>query len=72
MIFTCFECNKDYRKDFNKGLIERFVNMYEFCNQDIIYPYEYMDSWERFSETPLPNKLFKYGKLSSLNMENIT
>ena len=40
--------------------------MYEFCNEDIskfilllrkgVYPYEYMDSWERFDETSLPNK----------------
>ena len=34
-----------------------------------VYPYEYMDSWERFDETSLPNKEAFY---SSLNMENIT
>ena len=33
-----------------------------------IYPYEYMDSWERFDEKLLPNKDTFY---SSLNMENI-
>ena len=32
------------------------------------YPYEYMDSWERFHETSLPNKKEFY---SSLNMEKI-
>ena len=21
-----------------------------------VYPYEYMDSWERFNESPLPDK----------------
>ena len=31
--------------------------------------YEYMDSWERFDETSLPDKEAFY---SSLNMENIT
>ena len=31
--------------------------------------YEYMDSWERFDETSLPDKESFY---SSLNMENIT
>ena len=51
---------------FNKDFINRFANTYEFCNKDInkfilflrkgIYPYEYMDSWERFDETFLPNK----------------
>ena len=40
--------------------------MYGFCNEDCnkftfllkkgVYPYEHMDSWERFDETVLPNK----------------
>jgi len=34
-----------------------------------IYPYEYMDSWERFSETRLPEKEKFYSKL---NDEHIT
>ena len=34
-----------------------------------VYPYEYMDSWERFDEAPLPDKEAFYG---SLNMEDIT
>ena len=33
-----------------------------------VYPYEYMDNWERFSETSLPSKESFY---SNLNMENI-
>ena len=33
-----------------------------------VYPYEYMDNWERFNETSLPNKKSFY---SNLNMENI-
>ena len=32
-----------------------------------VYPYEYIDSWERFHETSLPDKEAFY---SSLNMEN--
>ena len=32
-----------------------------------VYPYEYMDSWERFNETSLPEAFY-----SSLNMEDIT
>ena len=35
----------------------------------IVYPYECMDSWERFDETSLPDKEAFY---SSLNMEDIT
>ena len=23
-----------------------------------VYPYEYMDSWERFDETPLPDEKY--------------
>ena len=34
-----------------------------------MYPYEYMDSKEKFSETSLPNKESFY---SELNKENIT
>ena len=79
LTFTCFECKRNYEKDFNKGLIKRFANMYEFCNKDInkstlllrkgVYPYEYIDSWERFDETSLSDK---YAFCSSLNMEDIT
>ena len=35
LIFRCFECKKDYEKDFNKELIKRFANIYEFFNEDI-------------------------------------
>ena len=79
LIFRCFECNKNYKKDFNKELIKRFANIYEFCNGDInkfilllrkgVYPYEYMDSWERFDDTSLPGKEALYS--SNLNMEDI-
>ena len=79
LIFRCFECKNNYQKDFNKDLINRFANTHEFCNKDInrfilllrklIYPYEYIDSWNRFDETSLPDKeAFN----SSLNMEGIT
>ena len=34
-----------------------------------VYPYEYMDDWEKFNETSLPEKENFY---SNLNMENIT
>ena len=68
LIFRCFECKNNYQNNFNKDLINRFVNTYEFCNKDInrfilllrngIYPYEYIDSWERFNEISLPDKEF--------------
>ena len=34
-----------------------------------VYSYEYMDCWEKFNETSLPDK---EGFSSKLNMENIT
>ena len=34
-----------------------------------VYPYEYMDSWEKFSEISLPSKKDFY---SNLNMEDIS
>ena len=79
LIFRCFKCIKNYNKDFNKDSIKRFENTYEFCERDInefilllrkgVYPYEYMDSWERFNEELLPDQEALY---SSLNMEDIT
>ena len=79
LIFRCFRCKKNYEKDFSKELIQRYVNIYEFCNGDLnkfilllrkgVYPYKYMDSWETFNETSLPDKEAFY---SNLNMEDIT
>ena len=78
LILKCFNCEQYYKKKFNKELIKRFTSTYEFCNKDLnkfilllrkgVYPYEYMDDWERFNETSLPNKESFY---SNLNMENI-
>ena len=58
--------------------MKKFKNTYSFCNNDLnkiklllrkgVYPYEYMDSWERFNETSLPSKKEFY---SNLNMEDI-
>ena len=79
LIFRCFGCKKNYGKDFNKEVINRFANIYEFCNEDInkfilllrkgVSPYEYMDTWERFNETSMPDKEAFH---SNLNMEDIT
>ena len=54
LIFRCFECKKNYKKKFNKELIKRFANIYQFCNEEInkfilllrkgVYPNEYMNS----------------------------
>ena len=36
LIFTCFECKNNYKKDFNKDLINRFANIYEFVIKKLI------------------------------------
>ena len=78
LLLKCFNCNTYYKKKFNKDLIQKFKNTYSFCNNDInkfvsllrkgVYPYEYVDNWERFSEISLPSKEDFY---SNLNMEDI-
>ena len=35
LIFRCFDYKNDYKKDFNKELINRFSSTYKFCNRDI-------------------------------------
>ena len=62
MNYKCKECNKRSSKSIN-GLFKKFPVMYQFFKGDInkfvllsrkdVYPYEYMDSWERFNETSL-------------------
>ena len=79
LLLKCFNCNIYYKKKFNNDLIKKFKNTYSFCDNDLnkfalllrkgVYPYEYMDSWERFSETSLPSKEDFY---SNLNMEDIS
>ena len=76
LIFRYFNCKKNYEKEINKELIKRFA--YKFCNNDLnkfvtllrkgVYPYEYMDGWDRFNET-IPSKESFY---SNLTMENIS
>ena len=78
LICRCKKCN-------NKSYIPidtlkvKFPNTYRFCNKNNhkflsllrngVYPYEYMDNWERFNETKLPDKKPFYNKL---NLEDIT
>ena len=79
LIFRCFSCKKNYGKNFNKELIQIFANIYKFCKGDLnkfilllrkgVYPYQYIDSWQRFDEKSLPDKEAFY---SNLNMECIT
>ena len=70
----CEQCKK-----LIEGLIEKFPSVYQFCNGNLnkfvlllrkpVYPYEHMDSWEKFDETTLPPKEAFY---SNLNLEDIS
>ena len=70
----CKECEKII-----DGLIKKFSSIYQFCTGDLnkfilllrkgIYPYEYMDSWEKFDETTLPPNEDFYREL---NLEAIS
>ena len=62
-----------------EGLIKKFPSIHQFCNDDLnkfilllqksVYPYEDIDSWEKFDETTLPPKDAIY---SNLNSEDIS
>ena len=77
--YKCLSCNKDYSNKLDEKLKKRFKNIFKFSNNDInkfilflgkgVYPYEYMDEWEKFNEMLLPEKEEFY---SNLNMEDIT
>ena len=76
--YNCKECKKSCTKVIDKPT-KNFPTLYKFCNGDNnkffmllrkgIYPYEYIDSWERFDENTIPPKEAFY---SELNLENIT
>ena len=76
--YKCTECNKYSYKPITP-IKENFTNTYRLCNKDLnkfvlllrkdIYPYEYMDSWEKFNEERLPPKKEFYSKL---NLKDIT
>ena len=54
------------KKISQETLIKKFFNTYQLCNNSNFnllsrkgaHPYEYMDSSEKFNETPLPNKKY--------------
>ena len=35
LIFECVDCKKEYKKDINNKLKERFSNVYEICDYDV-------------------------------------
>ena len=69
--------HKEYNKRFSKsinGLFKKFPDIYQFCNKLLIfflllrkgvYPYEHMNTWERFNEASLLDKKAFYSELYS-------
>ena len=69
----CKTCKKRSKQPI-QSLKDKFPNTYKICNDDInkfllllrkgVYPYEYMDSWERFNEEQLPSLVKFYSQLN--------
>ena len=76
--YRCKQCNGTSNKSIN-DLIQKFPNTYQFYNGDLnklalllkkdVYPYKYMESWEKFNETSIPSKENFY---SEAILEDIT
>ena len=76
--YKWLSCNKDYSIKLDEKLKKRFKNIFKFSYNDIskfilllrksVYPYEYMDDWDKFNEAKLPEKEQFY---SNLNVEDI-
>ena len=64
--YKCLSCKKDFSNRFDEKFKKRFKNTFKIFDNDInrfifllrkgIYPYEYMDEWEKFNETSLLEK----------------
>ena len=77
--YKCLSCNKDYSNKLDGELKKRFKKAFKFSNNYInkfsllvrksVSPYEYMDNWEKFNKSTLPEKEKFY---SNLNLEDIT
>ena len=77
--YKCLSWNKDYSNKLDEKLKKRFKNPFKFPDNAInkfisllikgVYPFEYMDDWEKSNETSLHEKEEFY---NNLNMEDIT
>ena len=77
--YKCLSCKKGYSNKTDKELKTGFKNTFEFFNDDInkvilllrkgVYPYEYMDEWEKFNETSFPGKFAWHAALKRTTVE---
>ena len=68
--YKCLYCKNNYQLKFDEEFKEQFFNIYKFSNNDSnkfvlflqknVYPYDYMNDWEMFNETSLPEKKYFY------------
>ena len=85
----CLSCSKNYSNKIDEELKKRFKNTFTFSNNKInkfilllrkgVYPYEYMDYWEKFNKISLPEKEEFYRNMEiymeilwKFNVEDIT
>ena len=64
--YKCLSCNKNYSKKIDEKLKKQLKNTFKFSNNQSskfivllrkdVYPYKYMDDWEKFNRTSLPRK----------------
>ena len=62
--YKSVSCNKDYSNKLDEEIKKKFRNTFKFSSNDInkfilllrkgVYPYEYIDDWEKFNERTLP------------------
>ena len=77
-VFECLDCNKNYKGKFEEDLTKRLGRIYRFYGDDInnfclmlqkgVFPYEYLDSWQKLDQGLFPEKKEFY---SNLNVEDI-
>ena len=77
--YKCLCCNKNYQQEFDEKLKKQFLKTSKFSNHDKnkfiillkrgIYPQEYINNYEKFNVTTLPEKEVFY---SHFNMEDNT
>ena len=78
LIYRCKDCKNEWKRPI-EGLIRKFPSIYQFCNGNLnkfillvrkgLYPYGYIDNWEKFDETTIRPKEAFY---SELNLDGIS